>query len=48
MSGCLPEVQEAATAKRTAVRNFLMHGFHFLVTLAVGSQIRDTQCGFKV
>lgn len=35
-------------AKRSAVRNFLMHGFHLLVMVVVGNQIRDTQCGFKV
>lgn len=33
---------------RTAVRNFLMHGFHALVTMVVGNEIRDTQCGFKL
>lgn len=41
-------LQDAATAKRSAVRNFLMHGFHLLVMMVVGHQIRDTQCGFKV
>jgi hypothetical protein len=41
-------VQEAATAKRSMLRNFLMHGFHALVVMVVGSHIRDTQCGFKV
>lgn len=40
--------QESATAKRSALRNFLMHGFHVLVMMVVGNQIRDTQCGFKV
>ena len=35
-------------AKRSAVRNVLMHGFHLLVMVVVGNQIRDTQCGFKV
>ena len=35
-------------AQRSALRNFLTHGFHLLVMLVVGSQIRDTQCGFKV
>ncbi len=33
---------------RTPVRNFLMHGFHALVTMVVGNEIRDTQCGFKL
>ncbi|KAL4439689.1 hypothetical protein ABPG75_002690 [Micractinium tetrahymenae] len=41
-------MQEAATAKRSALRNFLMHGFHMLVMVVVGNQIRDTQCGFKL
>ncbi|KZS94695.1 nucleotide-diphospho-sugar transferase [Sistotremastrum niveocremeum HHB9708] len=37
-----------AVVKRSAVRNFLMHGFHVtLRTLGVG-HIRDTQCGFKL
>ena len=30
------------------MRNFLMHGFHALVTMVVGNEIRDTQCGFKL
>ncbi len=25
-----------------------MHGFHALVTMVVGNEIRDTQCGFKL
>jgi len=37
-----------AVVKRSALRNFLMHGFHLtLRTLGVG-HIRDTQCGFKL
>ena len=35
-------------AQRSALRNFLTHGFHLLVMLVVGSQIRDTPCGFTV
>lgn len=46
--GSRAHMQEAAMAKRTWVRNILMHGFHSLVTLVVGNTIRDTQCGFKV
>jgi dolichyl-phosphate beta-glucosyltransferase len=46
--GSRAHLQDAALAKRTWIRNFLMHGFHFLVTLVVGGTIRDTQCGFKV
>ena len=49
LTACLPAgLQDTATAKRSAVRNFLMHGFHLLVMMVVGHQIRDTQCGFKV
>lgn len=46
--GSRAHLQESAMAKRTAVRNVLMHGFHALVTLVVGNEIRDTQCGFKL
>lgn len=46
--GSRAHLQATATAKRTALRNFLMHGFHALVTLVVGNEIRDTQCGFKL
>jgi dolichyl-phosphate beta-glucosyltransferase len=46
--GSRAHLQESAMAKRTAVRNILMHGFHALVTLVVGNKIRDTQCGFKL
>lgn len=46
--GSRAHLQEAAIAQRTWVRNVLMHGFHFLVTLVVGPAIRDTQCGFKL
>ncbi|PSC74459.1 Dolichyl-phosphate beta-glucosyltransferase [Micractinium conductrix] len=46
--GSRAHMQEAATAKRSALRNFLMHGFHLLVMAVVGNEIRDTQCGFKL
>ncbi|KAL4450575.1 hypothetical protein ABPG77_000931 [Micractinium sp. CCAP 211/92] len=46
--GSRAHMQDAATAKRSALRNFLMHGFHVLVMMVVGNQIRDTQCGFKL
>lgn len=46
--GSRAHLQNQAMAKRTAVRNFLMHGFHALVTLVVGNTVRDTQCGFKL
>jgi hypothetical protein len=35
-------------SKRNALRNFLMHAFHLMVTMVIGNHIRDTQCGFKV
>jgi dolichyl-phosphate beta-glucosyltransferase len=37
-----------AVAKRHWLRNFMMHGFHFLVLLVAGPGVKDTQCGFKV
>ncbi|KIJ34799.1 glycosyltransferase family 2 protein [Sphaerobolus stellatus SS14] len=41
-------VNTEAVVKRSAIRNFLMHGFHLVLrTLGVG-HIRDTQCGFKL
>ncbi|EFN51845.1 hypothetical protein CHLNCDRAFT_27604 [Chlorella variabilis] len=46
--GSRAHIQDSATAKRSALRNFLMHGFHVLVMMVVGNQIRDTQCGFKL
>lgn len=46
--GSRAHMQEMASAKRSPIRNFLMHGFHFLVMIVVGNEIRDTQCGFKL
>jgi dolichyl-phosphate beta-glucosyltransferase len=40
--------KSAQVAKRSKLRNFLMKGFHLCVRLFVGSEIRDTQCGFKL
>ncbi|KAJ3026719.1 UNVERIFIED_CONTAM: dolichyl-phosphate beta-glucosyltransferase [Siphonaria sp. JEL0065] len=41
-------VKSDAVVKRSAIRNFLMHGFHtFLLILGISS-IKDTQCGFKL
>ncbi len=37
-----------AENQRSWLRNFLMRGFHLLVTLIVGGAVQDTQCGFKV
>ncbi|KAK3687659.1 nucleotide-diphospho-sugar transferase [Podospora appendiculata] len=44
-------VGSEAVVKRSAVRNFLMRSFHFILTILTPpatSRIRDTQCGFKL
>ncbi|KAK3502755.1 nucleotide-diphospho-sugar transferase [Neurospora crassa] len=44
-------VGSEAVVKRSAVRNFLMRSFHFvlmILTPPATSRIRDTQCGFKL
>jgi hypothetical protein len=46
--GSRAHLEKDAIAKRTAFRNFLMHGFHLLVVAVAGTAVRDTQCGFKV
>ncbi len=46
--GSRAHMEQAAIAKRTWLRNFLMHGFHMLVTFVAGGAVKDTQCGFKV
>lgn len=46
--GSRAHLESAAVAKRTFIRNFLMHGFHLLVTFVAGHAVKDTQCGFKV
>lgn len=46
--GSRAHLEQAAIAKRSALRNFLMHGFHFLVTFVAGHAVADTQCGFKM
>lgn len=46
--GSRAHLEKAALAKRTWLRNFLMHGFHALVTFVAGHDVNDTQCGFKV
>ena len=33
---------------RSALRTFLMRGFHFLVSILCSRKIQDTQCGFKL
>jgi dolichyl-phosphate beta-glucosyltransferase len=38
-----------STVKRSALRKFLMWGFHTLMALVLGgSSVQDTQCGFKL
>ncbi len=44
-------VGSEAVVQRSAVRNFLMRSFHFVLTILTPpatSRIRDTQCGFKL
>lgn len=44
-------VGSEAVVKRSALRNFLMRGFHIvlmILTPPATSRIRDTQCGFKL
>eukprot|EP00922_Rhytidocystis_sp_ex-Travisia-forbesii_P003912 GHVS01005677.1.p1 GENE.GHVS01005677.1~~GHVS01005677.1.p1 ORF type:complete len:305 (+),score=35.59 GHVS01005677.1:109-1023(+) len=41
-------VKSPATTERSWHRNLLMHCFHLLVKVIVGSNIQDTQCGFKL
>ncbi|KAK8042571.1 hypothetical protein PG994_013054 [Apiospora phragmitis] len=44
-------VGSEAVVKRSALRNFLMRGFHFILmilTPPATSRLRDTQCGFKL
>lgn len=46
--GSRAHLEKEALAKRSKLRNFLMHGFHFLVTFVAGHAVADTQCGFKM
>ncbi|KAL7424939.1 dolichyl-phosphate beta-glucosyltransferase [Cryptotrichosporon argae] len=41
-------VKSEAVVKRSKLRNFLMHGFHFFLRTLGVDGIRDTQCGFKL
>jgi dolichyl-phosphate beta-glucosyltransferase len=46
-----PSCAGADPLQRSALRNILMHGFHLLLRLltpSATSQIKDTQCGFKL
>ncbi|XP_019727878.1 dolichyl-phosphate beta-glucosyltransferase [Hippocampus comes] len=46
--GSRAHLQQDAVTQRSLFRNFLMHGFHFLVWFLCVRGIRDTQCGFKL
>lgn len=46
--GSRAHLQAEAVTKRKWYRNILMHGFHALVIMVVGIEVRDTQCGFKL
>ena len=46
--GSRAHLEAEAIAQRSWHRNFLMHGFHFVVLLVAGGAVKDTQCGFKV
>eukprot|EP00474_Spongospora_subterranea_P010567 CRZ11025.1 hypothetical protein [Spongospora subterranea] len=46
--GSRAHLKQDAIAKRHWFRNFLMFGFHILVSTIAGVGIADTQCGFKL
>ncbi|GLE04459.1 hypothetical protein PINS_up013401 [Pythium insidiosum] len=46
--GSRAHLEEEAIATRHPLRNFLMHGFHFIVSTLCVKSVRDTQCGFKL
>jgi len=47
--GSRATLQKKAEVERTFFRNFLMWGFHFVVSVVGGVySIKDTQCGFKL
>jgi hypothetical protein len=46
--GSRAHLEAVAISRRAWYRNFLMHGFHFVVLLVAGGAVKDTQCGFKV
>lgn len=41
-------MQGESVATRSALRTFLMYGFHLLVVLLCTRNVKDTQCGFKL
>ncbi|CAD7703129.1 unnamed protein product [Ostreobium quekettii] len=46
--GSRAHLAQAARTKRSWYRNLLTAGFHVLVGLVAGNEVRDTQCGFKL
>jgi dolichyl-phosphate beta-glucosyltransferase len=46
--GSRAHVVNEAVARRSALRNMLMWGFHLVVRLVGVAGVRDTQCGFKL
>ncbi|KAK9902701.1 hypothetical protein WJX75_003242 [Coccomyxa subellipsoidea] len=46
--GSRAHLEAVAISRRAWYRNFLMHGFHFVVLLVAGGAVKDTQCGFKL
>lgn len=46
--GSRHHLMDDAIAERSQLRNFLMFGFHFYVSIMCAAGINDTQCGFKL
>ena len=46
--GSRAHLEQESIANRTAIRTFLMYGFHSCVYMFAVKTVRDTQCGFKV
>ena len=46
--GSRSHLEKESIANRTAIRTFLMYGFHTCVYMFAVKTVKDTQCGFKV
>lgn len=46
--GSRAHLEKDAISQRSLVRTFLMHAFHFFVSVLCSSKVRDSQCGFKL
>lgn len=46
--GSRAHLQDKSRAERSFVRTLLMKAFHFFVEFLIGSDVKDTQCGFKL